>query len=174
MDEYNDAVACLNRLLSEPTSAAPGPLSLMLLSPFNSSWKWDEKNYNITVREVWSDENVMSELRIPITTDSLISLLAREINEERVTLNNGEPDYVRDYQKSISNLAEDPCKVLKILAQMLGGVDVPASMREPDRAFLEREIDDFRMLLLPRRDDRHHDEIVREKVEYLRKVFELK
>ena len=126
VEEFNDGIACLNKLLRDPTVLCPGNLSCVMLTPFNSSWRWDEKCYNIKVKEVWSDENVMSELRTPLETDTLISLLLKEIYEDNVRYEDAEDaDFVYAYQKSISNLGQDPCKILKILALILADVDVP-------------------------------------------------
>ena len=125
VEEFNDAIAVLNKILRDPTNVSPGDLTIVFLTPFNSSWKWDLKNYNLVAREVWSDENFMSELRVPIDTDTLISLLLREITEDTVNFEDGnDPDYVFDYQRSIANLAEDPCKVLKVLAQILVRIEI--------------------------------------------------
>ena len=125
VDDFNDGIALLNKILRDPTVVTPGKLSLAFLSPFNSSWKWNENTYNVAPREVWSDENIMSELRIPVPLDNLISLLAPEIVEDNIRFNeNADPNYVFDYQKSLSNLTDDPCKLLKVVAQILGRVEI--------------------------------------------------
>lgn len=70
------------------------------------------------------------------------------------------------YQKSLSNLCVVPSKVLKVMTQLQGKVEI--CIREAPDAFVRREKEELLMLQYPQPADRLYEEIVREKVNFVR------
>ena len=69
-----------------------------------------------------------------------------------------------------SNICKKPCKVLKVIAQILGVVEV--CCLEPAGAFIQREKEDYRMLQYPETHENGYSETVREKQNHVRQEGE--
>ena len=80
VNEYNDSSAKLVKILRDPTIVTPGPISLTLMTPFNTSWSWDDTYYIIRPNETWTESNVVSELVEPITIDKMLEILIDPIS----------------------------------------------------------------------------------------------
>ena len=80
VNEYNDSSVKLVKMLRDPTIVTPGPISLTLMTPFNTSWSWDDTYYIIRPNETWTESNVISELVEPITIDKMLEILIDPIS----------------------------------------------------------------------------------------------
>ena len=88
------------------------------------------------------------------------------LDEMNISPYAGDGERTYSYQRSLSNLCEVPSKVLKLITQLQGKVEI--CIREPQDAFVQRESDDLLMLQYPRPDDQLYEEIVRDKVDHVR------
>ena len=68
---------------------------------------------------------------------------------------------------SNSNICKKPSKLLKVISQLQGVVEV--CCREAEGAFIRRELDDLLMLQYPEADSPHYEAIVNEKVNHVRR-----
>lgn len=103
LDEYNEGSSMLNRLLKDATVVAPGQKSVTFLTPFNSDWYWSNRTYNVKANEVWSETNVMSELKIPVRLDKMIECMLPEMNKDVMRYNSPNGSLAFEYQKSLRN-----------------------------------------------------------------------
>ena len=152
-DEYKEAMVHLNKLIRDPTALKPGAKSIVLLTPCNTGWKWDESKQNVKAIERWSDNMQMSEITKPITMDDMIRHFLHEMNDNSLY---GEDSSLRySCQRSFSNLCVVPCKVLKVISQLQGVVEI--CCRERPNAFIQRESEDLLMLQYPATTDRLYE-----------------
>lgn len=95
--------------------------------------------------------------------DQMIQFFLDEMNSD-VSPNDSERRYL--YQRSLSNLCIKPSKVLKVISQLRGVVEI--CCREAPNSFVRRERDDLLMLQYPERDNRQYEHIVREKINHVK------
>ena len=103
MDEYNEGLALLNRLIKDPTTLRPGNKSVVFLTPFNSEWFWNNKTYNVEAKETWAETNLMSELTIPVSMDKMIDCMLDEMSSETIRFNGVNAQLIYELQKSLRN-----------------------------------------------------------------------
>ena len=75
VEEYQDGVVLINKLLRDATVVAPGPISHDLVTPLNTSWTWENVQYTIIPIERWHEDNKISEITRPVCVDTMIALL---------------------------------------------------------------------------------------------------
>lgn len=103
-DEYQEALVHLNRLIRDPTVLKPGTKSIVLLTPLNTRWEWNEIKQNIDVFEVWSENCQMSEITEPISMDQMIRHFLDELNDNSAYDSDDNQDIRRyAYQRSLRN-----------------------------------------------------------------------
>ena len=151
INQYNDAQNLLLKIFRDATVVKPGKISRALTTPLNSSWTWDEVHLTIMPKEVWSEDNIKSEIAEPISINQAIDILLDSLANTDLRFNGARSDLVYDYHRSLCDLVDDPPKLLKIIAQLQGRVEVTSKER-PD-AFLNREKDDPKILQYPSRND---------------------
>ena len=61
-DEYQEALASLDKMIRDPTVLRPGVKSMVIITPVNSGWEWNNTKQNIEAIEIWSDNNQISEI----------------------------------------------------------------------------------------------------------------
>lgn len=100
-DEYQEAMVHLNRLIRDPTVLKPGTKSIVLITPLNTNWEWNERKQNIEVFEDWSENCQMSEITIPISMDQMIQFFLDELNDDSAYANDENMDRRYGYQRSL-------------------------------------------------------------------------
>ena len=103
VDEYNEGLALLNRLVKDPTTLRPGNKSIVFLTPFNSDWCWNNRTYNIEANEVWAETNMMSELTVPVSMDKMIDCMLDEMSNETIRFNSANAQLIYELQRSLRN-----------------------------------------------------------------------
>ena len=100
VEHFNEGIPALNRLLRDATVVTPGNLSITLLTPLNTKWEWNEDTYNINAVEVWHHDNELSDLKTPISLNTMLERLSVQINDDSIRFNRDDASVVFDYQKS--------------------------------------------------------------------------
>ena len=104
----------------------------------------------------------------PISMDQMVQFLLDEMSDNSSYRDNPERKY--SYQRSLSNVCKVPCKLLKVIAQIQGVVEI--CCQEAEGAFIAREKDDLKLLQYPEPHHNDYEDIVHEKIEYVRQEGE--
>ena len=75
VNDYQLGVILINKLLRDATMVKPGRISHDLVTPFNSNWRWNDTTFIIEPIETWHEDNVMSEIAMPVSVGTMITLL---------------------------------------------------------------------------------------------------
>ena len=75
----------------------------------------------IEAKEVWCEDNVMSDLKIPISVDCMVEHLLGPINNQNLKFEGAQPNLVFNYHKSLAQCVVDPSKLLKVINQVSHG-----------------------------------------------------
>ena len=72
----------------------------------------------IEAKEIWSEDNVMSDLKIPISVDSMVEHLLGPINNQSLKFEGAQASLVFNYHKSLAQCVVDPSKLLRVINQV--------------------------------------------------------
>ena len=80
VNEYNESSLKLVKMFRDSNLLKPGPISITLMTPFNTSWFWDDTIFIIRPIETWTEYNIVSELTKPVTLDKMLEILIDPIS----------------------------------------------------------------------------------------------
>ena len=72
----------------------------------------------IEAREAWSEDNSMSDLKIPISVDCMVEHVLGPMNNQNLKFDGARTGLVYDYHKSLAQCVVDPSKLLKSINQV--------------------------------------------------------
>lgn len=88
-------------------------------SKFNTDWGWNDEKLTIQAKEIWSEHNKMSDLKEPISVDSMVEHMLTPLNYQALKFEGASPDLTREYHGSLAQCCRDPSKLLKVIDQVI-------------------------------------------------------